>query len=274
MQFNELPIEALDEFKSEIGYYSLSLIGLRQTGTPKEEIATTASGTLIEFDDNFYVMTAGHVIAKFNEELIDFIGFNIAKYRSSFKINKDSLVMKYKWDKSSDTDGPDLGIILIPSEYIGRFKAHKNFWNVGLRRNQVLLKEHRDACFWALCGAPLEKSTWTENITGINVNLNLSQHMGPWLSDKIEEFDSRGYDYIDAIFDGKPDADWPKDFSGLSGGGLWQVVLERNESTGKISCRQILLIGVPFSQIPESPTRSKIRCHGINSVYDKIRELF
>lgn len=271
MQFNELPIEALKEFETEIGYYSLALIGLRQTGTPEEEIALTASGTLIEFNGTFCVLTAGHVIAKFNEELIDFIGFTIAKYRNSFKINKDSLLMNYKWVRSCDTNGPDLGIIIIPSEYVGRFKAHKNFWNIGLRRNQALSREYRDVCFWALCGAPAIKCSFSEGKSGFKSTL--SQHMGPWLSNKIEELSSDGFDYIDVIFDGTPDPDWPQDFCGLSGGGLWQVILEHDENTGKISCRQILLIGVSFYQFFDCPSRSRIRCHGINSIYDKIYEI-
>lgn len=271
IQYDEIPLNVRGQIESELGYYSLAMLGLRQSGLPDEEIALAASGTLIEIQGNYYVLTAGHVIEAINRKECDSIGFNISKDTHSLRIDRNSLILKNVWEESRPDQGPDLGLVSLPIEHVGWFQAKKNFWNIELKRTQAVSREYRDLCFWALCGAPFERSSWAMHKR--NYKAILSQHMGPWLANKIEESSSHGYDYIDVIFDAKPSEEWPSDFGGLSGGGLWQLVLEKKLSSGKISFKIALLVGMPFYQFIESSARSRIRCHGINSVYDKVQEL-
>src|SRR5260370_39695972 len=54
------------------------------------------------------------------------------------------------------------------------------------------------------------------------------------------------YDLCDVVVDYSLASDVPKSFGGHSGGGLWHVVLTKDEETGKISHRSPMFSGVVF----------------------------
>ena len=58
-------------------------------------------------------------------------------------------------------------------------------------------------------------------------------------------------------------------FGGVSGGGLWQVIIAKNEA-GKVILKELILSGVAFYQTQNINNRRVIVCHGRRSVYKKV----
>jgi hypothetical protein len=268
--FNELPESAKKIIDANIGYYSLALIGLKNSGTRTENVALTASGTLIQTGGTHYILTAGHVVAALFEHSCDALGFNISHHTHAFKVQMAALRTSYRWNKSAQGIGPDIGLILLPSELLGEFTARKNFWNIDLNKNEAINRKYSDEFLWAACGAPFQMTNIEEN--GRGHKRTLSQHMGPWLADKIRRFETGDFDYIDMVFEGTPDPGWPNDFRGLSGGGLWYIILKRNADKS-IGLQHLLLSGLAFYQMQQDPQLSLIRCHAEKSIYIKIHDL-
>ena len=62
----------------------------------------------------------------------------------------------------------------------------------------------------------------------------------------------------------------PRDFGGVSGGGVWQVYLYWAPSTGEIDWK-MSLHGLAFFQLPIIAERRTIRCHGPESIRAALR---
>jgi hypothetical protein len=58
----------------------------------------------------------------------------------------------------------------------------------------------------------------------------------------------------------------PKNFGGMSGGGLWQIPLIRKPS-GELNNRSPLFSGIAFYQHAVTDAGSALRCHGRASIY-------
>jgi hypothetical protein len=269
--FNDLPQSAKTEIDTNISYYSLGLIGVINSGKPTEKISFTGSGSLVTFGGMHYILTAGHVVSALKKYGCDALGFNISRSTIGFRIEVNALNNCFIWNKSPGGNGPDLGLIPLPPDRLGWFKSMKIFWNIDLKSDEAINRECSDDFIWAASGAPFEKATQKYNTR--NYKTILTQHMGPWLANRILRHESDDFDYIDMLFEGKPDPGWPNDFSGLSGGGLWHVILYKDPKTNSINLKYLLLSGVAFYQIYRSPQLTIIRCHAEKSTYLKIKEL-
>ncbi len=64
-----------------------------------------------------------------------------------------------------------------------------------------------------------------------------------------------------------PDGSIPHNFGGVSGSGLWHVLL-REEKDGVLTVDKYLLQGLTYYQDPHFEGRSALRCHGTKSIYD------
>ncbi len=75
------------------------------------------------------------------------------------------------------------------------------------------------------------------------------------------------HDYFDfpVSFGARPFA--PQSFEGMSGGGLWQVPLSKNDQ-GEIIHKPSLLSDVVFYQVPSTETQCGVKCHGRPSLYN------
>ena len=63
----------------------------------------------------------------------------------------------------------------------------------------------------------------------------------------------------------QPGPDRPENFAGMSGGGLWRVLIR--DDGGSLSIAESLLTGVLFWQTERTADGRKLICHGRRSIY-------
>jgi hypothetical protein len=269
--FSELPEDLLNRIALEIGFYSVQLFSVTDPYTPEEKAIPFGSGTLITFKSQYYIITAGHVIKSDFFSISDYIGVNISKNTNAFKIKASDLYKGYLWNKSQKLTGPDLGLITIPPDKIGLIMATKNFWNIDKMKEKILDRKFQNFGFWAVCGAPIEKSTSKYLERGYKEII--TQHMGPWISGEVEETTHENYDYIEVIFNEDDTPEWPSDFAGLSGGGLWQIPIAKDINSGEYTYDIALFSGTVFAEKYNNSWVEKIRCHGRKSIYTSLDEI-
>ncbi|OGC91579.1 MAG: hypothetical protein A2W25_10710 [candidate division Zixibacteria bacterium RBG_16_53_22] len=273
--YDQVPDEIKLNVVWEVGYYSVQLLAVRNEATKNEEISLFGSGTFVELQGKPFILTAAHVIDCEEFTRSDAIGLNCHRDTNAFRVSTKSLVTVFDADRENETHGPDIGLISLVGlrmEQIEWIKARKNFWNIDKYSQIIPIEKYGNSGLWGVTGGPVERSLARPKVRLYKEVL--SQHMGPWLTGEIEEFPSEAYDYIDIIYRGKPDSDWPKFFGGLSGGGLWQVPLSKDPNTGIIKMLHApLLSGVPFYQDFREPDVTRIKCHGRNSIYKELTNL-
>lgn len=121
-----------------------------------------------------------------------------------------------------------------------------------------------DLGVWAICGVPdihTTIETSQQGFTGLKGFNLLAGFGGNVRSDTIGE-----YDYIDFDVNYQLDPTIPETFVGVSGGGLWHVILQ-HDSDGNIKPHEYHLSGLAFFETPIHDTSRSIRCHGIRSIY-------
>ena len=150
--------------------------------------------------------------------------------------------------------GPDIVYLRIPPAFVGTIKAYRVFYPLdvpsrvvsGSRVFESRLLEGTPAAYGAVKGAHGEVQ-----IIGC-------------IAWPIESHLKGEYDYIDVeahlvkLAEGE-------NFGGVSGGGLWKVLIYNDPVTGKIDSEAILE-GVAFWQISVENGRGLIRCHGLKSI--------
>ena len=108
-----------------------------------------------------------------------------------------------------------------------------------------------------LMGAPGEFGKYTPMHAELNIN-------GFFSDVNAKTYKHGDFDYVDLREDRKfPGI--PKDFGGVSGGGLWRVRVFGSPENAEIE-RRWSLEGVAFFQLPLPDDNVVIRCHGIDSV--------
>lgn len=161
-----------------------------------------------------------------------------------------------------DSQGPDLGAILLSADVAGSIAAKKNFYNLDRDRDQLLTNPpDRRHGFWFVSGFPATEAVREVDEDGEVVRfMNLHGVGGP------EEPETRGvYDYYKFPVPEGNREQAPKSFGGMSGGGFWQIRIRRVPE-GLVTLRP-LLSGVVYFQI-DTPQELALLCHGRRSVYE------
>jgi hypothetical protein len=142
-------------------------------------------------------------------------------------------------------------MLRVPPALVGGIKAFKVFEDLAAPLKQL----HADAIVrWAVIGSPAEFATSTRTHANIKI-------AGGFINPQFHE---RGrHDYCDFVMD--TTAAMPKDFGGLSGGGLWRIVVYRSSQTGEIDWGK-RLEGVVFFQFPQEKGSRRLRSHGPKSL--------
>jgi hypothetical protein len=159
--------------------------------------------------------------------------------------------------------GPDLTLLALPDEAIERIEAHKVFLDVSKRRESMLDDPiDLDVGMWGVAGAPLAASKTTPQ--------EATMYMGPYFSGVEAVAEREGFDYFDIGVNYATNPDAPASFAGVSGGGLWRVLLVP-AAGGTVSWDgKPRLEGVAFFETEVVADRRYIRCHGTKSVYKRI----
>ena len=219
-------------------------------------IELAGTGTLFTDRDFHYILTAAHVWEEKLKSAVK-IGIGIEEdIANRFFVDPQILVPCGPPRPSTwDAWGPDMTFLRIPDGLVGSMKARRVFYSptvdgVATPVNPVEV--------WLLIGTPGALGTFTPAKADAQVN-------GRFVGGGDVDYKTRGqFDYFDVEID-TSSPDTPKDFGGVSGGGLWRVEVYCSSSTSKIDWARSLE-GVAFYQLPGENGSRVIRCHGPQSI--------
>jgi hypothetical protein len=218
------------------------------------ELKLAGSGSFVLVGGTHYILTAAHVwekVLKFAVKVGIVLTDNIAH---SCLIDVAVIVPTILAPKNSHWTewGCDLALLRIPPELVGGIKAFHFFEYLESPPKPPAVKSCE--C-WVVVGTPVELGTFTKNFAEVEVT-------GRFVDPKPLR---RGkHDYFDLNLDSASPG-LPKSWGGLSGGGLWRVLVYCSPETGKIDWVQ-RLTGVPFWEFPLKRRYRVIRAHGPKSL--------
>jgi hypothetical protein len=251
-----------DKIARELSDYTVAFVTSK-----KGELRPAGSGTLVSFRDSYYVLTAAHVwhgrpgkddgLSRADKILIPLK----VNQPTRFSITKEEIVpfapeIASTWNEW----GPDVIMLRLPPERIGSFLAvGRSFYNLSKKREKNL------NCFETkfLMGAPSERGTYTA--TGANAEVQamvLTKLSGHYQISRSSHIPREGFDYINLAVDNTlPGV--AKGFSGVSGGGLWNVYIYRSID-GLDSFK--VLFGVAYWEKDCGDDLLMVRCHGPQTI--------
>lgn len=267
----EVPRGLIEEVSTDILNFLIGFVRVRSTPTGQDaELA--GSGTLIQIDNTYGILTAHHVMEHLPRT--GEIGLILA---TSFeaKVNRPTIKGEViRWVKIArghvDSEGPDLGLLLLPPAEVGWLKAIKSFYNLSLRREKLLSNPPNcNEGLWFLCGFAGGLTSEKSPEAGF---ARVKGFRGMCGAGGVERQYSVGdFDYFDFEVGYGGISEPPESFGGFSGGGLWQVPLSRGAS-GELQIKERILSGVAFYQAECTHDRRIIKCHGYRSVYGRVTD--
>lgn len=258
----ELPQQVIESAARDVAEYSIGFARVEGSRSGQDAVLL-GSGTLVSIGAIHAVLTAHHVVSILPRT--GRLGLIISPTLQQPTIDTQELFYLQIDRGTIESDGPDLGAIVLGPSIAGAIAAKKTFYNLDLRRDQMLQEPpHLRDGFWFVNGFIHEKTIEEPGKDGydrIKKFYNLSGAGGP-----EEPVVAGDYDYFSfpVSYGGRSVA--PESFEGMSDGGLWQVPLKRNDQ-GEIVHKTPLLSGVVFYQVPTTETDCGVKCHGRQSVY-------
>ena len=265
LHVSKLPNEVIDRACDHISQYTVGLSRVILKNN-KEEFRLIGTGTLVTVGRLHCILTAEHVVVEIrhSDKLSLLTSFSGALQRHVFEYAH--LEIHRVARGKNDSIGPDVGIIVLPQNHIGRLKAEKTFFNIDKRRerfSETVLDKERG--FWFTTGVIGESEQTfepTRSFSSIKGYLGLCGTAA-----NPVESETDGYDYIEMHVDySTPSHKLPDSFGGCSGAGVWQVPMHKN-AEGKIVDEEFLLSGIVFYQTAVEDEVRRIRCHGRRTIY-------
>ncbi len=234
-----------------VSMHSVAIFALSVTGR-EETLNLAGSGTLVCYQDAHYILTALHVWEEgFRRGSKLGISLRTGVYHR-FIMDCDTIIpfglpKPSMWGEA----GPDIVLLRIPDVHIGTIKADQVFYNLSITEPAPPNVEHIEASF--LIGAPACFGTFLHLQKLATVGLK-AFHVG------IRQKSG----FIEALMnvEGFPSS---QSVEGMSGGGLWKVLLYEPSPHGPIESIAILR-GVAFWQFPPENNTRVVRCHDIQTI--------
>jgi len=259
-----------DVIKERIADCSVALVRITVEGK-RHKASFAASGTFVEIASKKGILTASHVVKKILAESSQF-ALSIQQRTHHFAIRREEVHVIEVPKPDKHAKGPDLAFVLfLRQDQVDTIQTHKYFLNLDKRRERVLSEPLPTAVgFWIVSGHPAAYST-SEAVPAEHVDV---KHFPNNLSiGGIErEYTEKGLDYMESEVDHASGGGVPEDLCGLSGGGLWQVPVSQLKD-GQTKADDPILLGVAFWQTGVSQGKSKVICHGRQSIYVVLYDL-
>ena len=234
-----------------IGVYSID----------EHEIKALGSGTLVQYNDIFGVLTARHVVELFQN--YDSIGLVLHKREHRFLIETRHLDLIASETGITEESGPDIAFVRLPKSKVGTIKATCSFVNLGVNKEKVLNSLYvHDKGLWCLFGFPEEMRSIHEDGKNISVDFFGRCSVG---GAPNKYSDEGKYDYFWQRIVYSRNNNPPQSYGGVSGGGLWQATIVPKDGAYEVS--EYIFRGVAFYQTNIEENARHIKCHGERSVY-------
>lgn len=230
------------------------------TNNEEDKFRQCGSGTFVRIGTKPFILTAAHVIDELEKNHI--IGFGISDDLHIYKVEVSHINFTIlKSDNYSDS-GPDLGLISIPPHHVGNIEAKRVFLN--LDNQKILLNQNtlgNEVGVWCAIGFPERKTG--ECIIGNTIVIGYYGQISILSLDSSYEMGE--YDYLKFSMPGNQQPDGIETYQGLSGGGVWQLIIGHKD--GNLYIKDFLFKGVMFYERAEESDKREIVCHGPLSTY-------
>ena len=227
------------------------------------------SGTLVKCRNLRGILTCGHVfeaVATQNE--IGILLYPVVSTtRQQFKIDvpefvSDSIIFSAT---PKSADGPDLAFIPLPDQHAENLASLGTFVDLDIGKTRAFTSVPVDEeCFEAVSGA-IQDLTPPLRIEDKKAVQEISGLMN--VGNVISTVTLNGFDIVTFQPNPGPNFKLPASYGGTSGGGIWRVLVKKQEN-GCYSHRQNKLIGVAFWET-DLPNR-KIIGHGPESICENL----
>jgi hypothetical protein len=259
----------LEDIAGELANFSTSFVNL-DVHNEQADAGLGGSGILIFAGGKHAILTADHVLGYLPKR-----GEVGLVFSTMYSPQVHSFTIDMAWTEkitiargSTDFDGPDIGILLIPAPIASRIMVYKSFYNLSKRRDQILsctpLIENG---IWFLCGMPVE---WTKDSPPVYGFQRVKEFRGICGVGIVTiEAEKKNFDYLTFEVKYNETYESPQDFKGMSGSGLWHIIVGKSEDGDPIVNDKILS-GVAFYQSDIENGCRKIICHGRKSIYGAV----
>lgn len=268
--WSDIPVETANELIKDIQLivqlYTVALLKISHNANQGKKVIHIGSGTLISIGEVYGILTAQHVARELDND--SYLGLVIAKegQEHEFTIPKANLNILDIGTPQTEKNGPDLSFIAIPIHKVGTIKATKHFYPMLLSKDYAIENDKPVAGFWCICGSP-ETMTLSEDSQVFDEVLSFCIYCGIGGVPTYDENDD--WDYCEIAVDHEYSNNIPPKFNGVSGGGLWQIIVT-NEKNNLFKIKDHILSGVVFWQSQREGDFRNLRCHGRKSIYKKL----
>lgn len=243
-----------DAIIRHLGTFSVALFAVFES-QDGASVQLAGTGTFVAVNDSHYILTARHV---WEEVLKSAQGLGLALRENvshDFRIDTRSILTFGPEAPAVFAEwGPDLVFLRLPRECVGAIEAYKTFYNLTRSRGPHPTTELEA---WVLMGAPKALGEFTERHADFQFCGFFVWGNGPR--------QVRGeFDYFDVPVDVSISG-MPTRFGGVSGGGLWSVLIRGSNSRTGVDWSATLQ-GVAFHESELVAGRRSIRCHGEQSI--------
>jgi hypothetical protein len=267
----DVPREIWDAARREAQRYSVGILAIIEIKNG-EKLQLVGTGTLIKYKTTIGILTAKHVVQGKLFQQCTSMGLVFEKTRR-FTISKSEFRVKY-------IDNLDVALIIIYSINTESISAIQSFINIDeyySKRNEIDFVENK--WFVLLFGFPEEKQQTIVPFLGFTASLRflgLSYFSIICGTESLNKHDvllviidfsnqhgivaSENYSVEEIL---------PRDFGGVSGGGLWKVILTIDQN-GEMKYTKLLFEGVAFFQTGIADNRCQIKCTSVRSIWSDI----
>ena len=216
------------------------------------------SGTLAKIGDHIGIITAGHVWdeAKKHQFLLILVGQGNYAFETKYIIPAmppyASVLNEY-----DDVRVPDICFLKLPNKYSSDLEAKgKVFLNINKRNKEKSYVPDTKHGYWTVFGNPNEwLNTDEKKVSSLIYGTGVKKC-----------FEINDWDYFVMSLNTPENPEIPKDFSGMSGGGIWWTSWSCDEKQKMFRFKSPSLAGVSFFQTRES--NRVILGHGPKSIYE------
>jgi hypothetical protein len=234
----------------------------------KEEISS--SGVFVNTCGYEGILTAHHVA----EALLKnpSFGLVISQTEHSFNVRSTHCVhVPIGVIKPYSELGPDLSFIIIRDQNVlGTIKRFKSFCFLD-NRDLDYFKQPFQRMLWCVSGSPYEAAKMLPSPASGGRLKQFNSFLGEIIFDSREERDS--FDYLKFIVPNGTQG-YPKNYQGVSGGGIWLVpfTFDDSERMETVRTEIPILAGIAFYQLEIDNDQKFLICHGFDSIYTRLRE--
>jgi len=263
---SELSADLLRAITTRLHHCTVTLFDLpRILGEPQDP-DPIGSGTLVCIRGRCHgILTAHHVADVLAED--SRIGLTVAQegQEHAFTIpREESRLLEIAVPETKEY-GPDIAFLSVPPRYLPTIMASKAFHDLAPDQSSLLNSPPPlENGIWFACGSPRRIMELVPSEVGYREVWSVNQlcFAGP----AAAAFTKGEHDYIEMLTEARARDSLPT-YKGLSGGGLWQVLLIRSPS-GTIEPVRYLLSGLVYFQTDVQDGKRSLRCHGRRSLYE------